>query len=102
MKPHDEVTVDFDWFYRRPFNTLMLKISHVIESIIRWCGIHSGRAAEYLRLHFGDPTLWTKNSSSVRIKNFSFENEDRLVGDIVTAIVTVFAAMLIIAAIVAR
>ena len=102
MKPHDEVTVDFDWFYRRPFNTLMLKISHVIEGIFRWCGIHSGRAAEYLRLHFGDPTLWTKNSSSVRIKNFSFENEDRLVGDIVTAIVTVFAAMLIIAAIVAR
>ena len=102
MKPHDEVTVDFDWFYRRPFNTMMLKISHVIESIFRWCGIHSGRAAEYLRLHFGDPTLWTKNSSSVRIKNFSFENEDRLVGDIVTAIVTVFAAMLIIAAIVAR
>ena len=44
----------------------------------------------------------TRNSSSVRIKNFSFENEDRLVGDIVTAIVTVFAAMLIIAAIVAR
>ncbi len=102
MKPHDEVTVDFDWFYRRPFNTLIQKISQVIEGIFRWCGIHSGRAAEYLRLHFGDPTLWTKNSSSVRIRNFSFENEDRLVGDIVTAIVTVFAAMLIIAAIVAR
>jgi multicomponent Na+:H+ antiporter subunit D len=102
MKPHDEVTVDFDWFYRRPFNTLIQKISHIIEGIFRWCGIHSGRAAEYLRLHFGDPTLWTRNSSSVRIKNFSFENEDRLVGDIVTAIVTVFAAMLIIAAIVAR
>ena len=102
MKPHDEVTVDFDWFYRRPFNTLILKISHIIERIFRWCGIHSGRAAEYLRLHFSDPTLWTRNSRSVRIKNFSFENEDRLVGDIVTAIVTVFAAMLIIAAIVAR
>ena len=102
MKPHDEITVDFDWFYRRPFNTLMLKLSHVIESFFRWCGIHSGRAAEYLRLHFGDPTLWTRNSRSVRIRNLSFENEDRLVGDIVTAIVTVFAAMLIIAAIVAN
>ena len=102
MKPHDEITIDFDWFYRRPFNRLMQKISHIIEGIFRWCGIHSARGAEYLRLHFGDPSLWTRGSRSVRVKNFSFENEDRLVGDIVTAIVTVFAAMLIIAAVVAR
>ena len=99
MKPHEEITVDFDWFYRKPFNTLILWISHVLENIFAWCSLHSARGADYLRAHFGDPTLWTRNSRSVRIRNFSFENENRLVGDIVTAIVTVLVAMLIIAAI---
>ena len=99
MKPHEEITVDFDWFYRKPFNTLIQWISHVLERIFAWCSVHSARGAEYLRLHFGDPTLWTKSSRSVRIRNFSFENENRLVGDIVTAIVSVLVAMLIIAAI---
>jgi multicomponent Na+:H+ antiporter subunit D len=99
MKPHEEISVDFDWFYRKPFNTLILWISHVLENIFAWCSLHSARGADYLRAHFGDPTLWTRNSRSVRIRNFSFENENRLVGDIVTAIVTVLVAMLIIAAI---
>lgn len=102
MKPHEEITVDFDWFYRRPFNTLIMKLSHIIESFFRWCGLKSGRGADYLRTHFGDPTLWTRSSKSVRIRNFSFENENRLVGDIVTAIVVVLVAMLIISAMVVR
>ena len=100
MKPHDEITVDFDWFYRKPFNSLILRISHITDNIFSWFGTHSGRGADYLRTHFGDPTLWTKRSRSARIRNFSFDNENRLVGDIVTAIVSVFVAMLIIAAIV--
>lgn len=99
MKPHDEVTVDFDWFYRKPFNSLILWMSHILDNIFSWCAIHSSRGAEYLRAHFGDPTLWTRQSRSVRIRNFSFDNENRLVGDIVTAIISVFVAMLIIAAI---
>jgi multicomponent Na+:H+ antiporter subunit D len=98
MKPHDEITIDFDWFYRKPFNNLMLWISRVCESIFKWFAIRSGRTADYLRLHFGDPTLWTQNSRSVRIRNFSFDNENRLVGDIVTAIISVFVVMLMIAA----
>lgn len=102
MKPHDEVTIDFDWFYRKPFNTLIMWIAKVVESIFRWFGVHSARFTEYMREHLGDPTLWTRNSRSVRIRNFSFENENRLVGDIVTAIVVVLVAMLIIAAIVIR
>lgn len=100
MMPHDEITIDFDWFYRKPFNSLILWISKGLDSIFRWFSARSAKGADYLRLHFGDPTLWTQNSSSVRIRNFSFDNENRLVGDIVTAIISVFVAMLIIAAIV--
>ena len=102
MKPHDEITLDFDWFYRKPFNSLILWISKVTENIFKWFDHRSTVIANYLRLHFGDPTLWTANSRSVRIRNFSFENEDRLIGDIVTIIVTIFVAMLIISAIVIR
>ncbi len=102
MKPHDEITIDFDWFYRKPLNSLILWLARVIESAFKWCEIHSSRMADYLRLHFGDPSLWTKNSRSVRVRNFSFENENRLVGDVITVIVTVLVAMFIIAAIVVR
>ncbi len=102
MKPHEEITIDFDWFYRRPFNALIQWISKVLEAAFRWCSVHSARGAEYLREHFGDPTLWTKNSHSVKVRNFSFENENRLVGDIITTIITVFVLMLIITAIVFR
>ena len=102
MKPHEEITIDFDWFYRKPFNALVNMTAAVLESIFRWCSVHSARGAEYMREHLGDPTLWTKNSRSIKIRNFSFENENRLIGDIITVIVTVFVAMLIIIAIVFR
>ena len=102
MKPHDEITVDFDWFYRKPFNSLIQNTAKVIESIFKWFEKHSARFADYLRRHFGDPTLWTSQSRSIRIRDFSFDNEDRLVGDIITAIAAVLAAMFIIAAIVIR
>ena len=102
MKPHDEITLDFDWLYRKPFNSLMLLAARVIEDIFKWCDVHSSKLAGYLRMHLGDPTLWTRQSSSVRIRNFSFENENRLVGDIITAIVIVFVVMIIISAIVIR
>ena len=102
MKPHDEITLDFDWFYRKPFNTLINSIAKLLESIFSWFDVHGARAANYLRLHFGDPTLWTSQSRSVRIRDFSFDNEDRLVGDIINAIVAVFVMLLIITAILIR
>ena len=98
MKPHDEVTIDFDWFYRKPLNALILFVSGLLYDFFAWCDVHASRLAGYLRTHFGDPYLWTRQSSSVRIRKFSFENESRLVGDMVTAILLAFAAMIIFAA----
>ncbi|MBQ6314190.1 MAG: Na+/H+ antiporter subunit D [Mogibacterium sp.] len=102
MKPHDEVTIDFDWFYRKPFNDFMLWLSKLVERIFAWCDRRVSGAAGYLRTHFGDPTLWTASSRSVRIRKFSFENESRLIGDVLSAIVIVFIIMMIGAAVVMR
>ena len=98
MKPHDEITMDFDWFYRVPLNKCILWIAGFLERIMAWCDKHASGMAGYLRTHFGDPYLWTRNSRSVKVRKFSFENESRLIGDIVTAIVFVFIVMLVIAA----
>lgn len=96
MKPHDEITVDFDWFYRIPFNKLMLNLSWIAVGIFEWFDKRVSGTAGYLREHFGNPYLWTENSSKATIRKFSFENESRLIGDIVTAIVIVFTVMLLI------
>ena len=102
MKPHDEITLDFDWFYRVGLNKFMLWLSKAVEGIFAWCDRHAAGAAAYLRKHFGDPKLWTEESSSVKVRNFSFENESRLIGDIMSVIIAVFALMLALAAYVAR
>ncbi len=101
MKPHDEITLDFDWFYRIALNKFVLWLSKIAESIFAWCDRHIAGAAGYLRTHFGDPYLWTENSRSVRIRKFSFENESRLIGDVMTTIVLVFVIMLAAAAYIA-
>ena len=98
MKPHDEITLDFDWFYRVALNRIMLGLSKAVSGLLRWCDRHASGAAAYLRTHFGDPYLWTKGSRSVKLKRFSFENESRLIGDVMTVIVLVFTVMLALAA----
>lgn len=102
MKPHDEITLDFDWFYRKPLNSFIFALSTAVNKFFIWCDGRVSGAAGYLRTHFGDPALWTGNSSSVRIRKFSFDNESRLVGDIVSVIIIAFIAMLVLAAAVIR
>lgn len=98
MKPHDEVTIDFDWFYRKPLNSIVMFVSRVLYSVFAWCDIHAARMAGYLRTHFGDPYKWTQQSASVKVRKLSFENENRLVGDLVSIIVLAYVVMLSIAA----
>ena len=102
MKPHDEITIDFDWFYRKPLNKFIMWFSGIIERFLVWCDRHVSGSAVYLREHFGDPYLRTQQSTSVKVKKFSFENESRLIGDVMTAIILVFVIMICVAAAVAR
>jgi multicomponent Na+:H+ antiporter subunit D len=98
MKPHDEITLDFDWFYRVPLNRTVLWCSKKLEMIFAWFERHVGSGVTYLRLHFGDPYLWTQSSSNVTIKKLSFENENRFIGDVMTVIMVAFTAMMAVAA----
>ena len=102
MKPHDEITLDFDWFYRRPLNSAVFALSSAVNRLSLVFSEKAGRAADYLRVHFGDPSLWTANSSNVKIRKFSFENENRLIGDVISGIVMMLIAMLILAAVIIR
>ena len=102
MKPHDEITLDFDWFYRIVLNKFVLWLSKTAETVFAWFDRHVSGSAAYLREHFGDPRLWTRESSNVKVRKFSFDNESRLIGDVMTVIVLMFTLMLLMAALIAR
>ena len=37
MKPSDEITLDFDWFLRKPFRWLMSGLSDLTDRFFSWC-----------------------------------------------------------------
>jgi len=47
-------------------------------------------------VHLGNPYLWTENSGIRSIKTYSFENEERAVGDIIQVSISTFAVIMII------
>lgn len=97
MKPHDEISIDFDWFYRRPLVKLVHGMSVVLYRIFCWFDRNILFGVQHVGTRLGNPYLWTKNSGSVRIRSMSLENEDHLIGDVIQVIVAVFAVMLIAA-----
>lgn len=96
MAPHDEISVDFDWFYRRPLNSFIQGISKAIYSFMLWCDKHVLCGMQFMGAHLANPYLWTEKSHSFKIKNMSFENEDRLIGDVIQAAVAVLSIMMVI------
>lgn len=99
MKPHDEISIDFDWFYRKPLPRLIDFLAKEVYAFFSWCEKWALGGARYLGSHFGDPYMWTRNSSVVRIRSMSFENEDRLIGDVIEEAVGAMVVMVIIAAV---
>lgn len=96
MAPHDEVSVDFDWFYRRPLNSFIQWLSKTIYSFMLWCDKHVLHGVQFMGAHLANPYLWTEKSHKLKIKNMSFENEDRLIGDVIQAAVAVLSIMMVI------
>lgn len=97
MKPHDEVSLDFDWLYRVVLDKFIEWLSKGIHGIFAFFDKHVLNACQYMGKHLGNPYLWTKSSSNERIRSLSFENEDRLIGNVVILIVATFVIMLCIA-----
>jgi len=100
MKPHDEYSIDFDWIYRKPLSKFMTWLTAKVISFFTYFDGTASRDVGYLRTHFGNPYLWTRDSENVTIRKFSFENEDKRIGDTVAVIVFTFTIMVVAVAII--
>ena len=96
MAPHDEISLDFDYFYRKPLKNFVEGISKAIYKFMQFFDKHILRGMQFMGSHLSNPYLWTENSHSIKIKNMSFENENRLIGDVIEAGVAVLCIMMII------
>lgn len=96
MAPHDEISLDFDYFYRKPLKNFIEGISKAIYKVMQFFDKHILRGMQFMGSHLSNPYLWTENSHSIKIKNMSFENENRLIGDVIEAGALVLCIMMII------
>ena len=96
MKPHDEISMDFDWFYRRPLVKIVEALSKGLYRVFGWVDRHVLHGVQFFGTGLGNPYLWTEKSGNLKIKSMSFENEDRLIGDVIQVIVALFAVMMLI------
>lgn len=100
MRVHDEMSLDFDWFYRVALDKLIEWLSKGIHGIFIYFDKLVLKICQYMGQHLGNPYLWTSKSSNKFIRNLSFENEDRLIGSVVAAIMITFICMIVIAGVV--
>ncbi|MCQ2567725.1 MAG: hypothetical protein MJ127_04930 [Mogibacterium sp.] len=96
MRPHDDLTLDFDWFYRKGLCAAVMWMARMLERIYKWCEIKVLAFARYLVFHFSDPYLWTENSSNIVIRKMSIETEDHLIGDTVSIVMFVMTLIMVI------
>lgn len=96
MKPHDEISMDFDWFYRRPLVKIIEALSKGLYRVFGWFDRHVLHGVQFFGTGLGNPYLWTEKSGNLKNKSMSFENEDRLIGDVIQVIVALFAVMILI------
>ena len=96
MKPHDEISMDFDWFYRRPLVKIVEALAKGLYRVFGWVDRHVLHGVQFFGTGLGNPYLWTEKSGNLKIKSMSFENEDRLIGDVIQVIVALFAVMILI------
>lgn len=98
MKPHDEFTIDFDWFYRKPLKALFNGIASVLFLIGRWFDVNSLKAVHRLSSCIVDPEQITGRSHVAVIRSMSFENEDRRIGTVIgEAVGTVIILWIVLA-----
>ena len=100
MLPHDEISLDFDWFFRRPMFKAVNAISIGLNKSFAWFHDFVISGVRHVSARMSDPYLITENSEKTIIKNFSFENKDKAIGDVLTVIVGIVAIMVVIGAII--
>ena len=97
MLPHDELSLDFDWFFRKPLAKLINCVSLGLNKFTAWADIKSLSFVHFFGDRLGNPYKWTESSRNSAIRNISFENEDRDIGLVIEISVSMFALILMIA-----
>nr|WP_314631168.1 proton-conducting transporter membrane subunit [uncultured Mogibacterium sp.] len=95
--PHDELSLDFDWFFRKPLAKFVNCVSVGLNRFTAWVDSKSLNFVHFLGERLGNPYKWTENSRNSAIRNISFENEDRDIGVVIEISVSMFALILMIA-----
>ena len=96
MKPHDEISIDFDFIVRKPLYKLVEGISKTIHAFMLFCDKYVLQGMQFMGSHLADPYLWTEKSHNIKIRNMSFENEEKLIGDVIQAAVVVTSIIVIL------
>ncbi len=97
MLPHDELSLDFDWFFRKPLAKFVNCVSLGLNRFTAWADGKSLNFVHFFGDRLGNPYKWTENSKNAAIRNMSFENEDRDIGLVIEISVSMFALILMIA-----
>lgn len=77
MAPHDYLTLDFDWFYRKPLEGLIFGFSQGIHGFFAYCEKAANEVTETVKLLLNDPaevlynaTRWDKEEEQLPIGSF--------------------------------
>lgn len=97
MLPHDELSLDFDWFFRKPLAKFVNCVSLGLNRFTAWADRRSLNFVHFFGDRLGNPYKWTENSRNSAIRAISFENEDRDIGVVIEISVSMFALILMIA-----
>lgn len=97
MRPHDEYTLDFDWFYRKLLNPVVKWLSSGLIKIFTCTERAIVGSIVYIGKHINNPYLIIRESRNEKIRNFSFENEDMPIGQAIIAVIIALVIMIIAA-----
>lgn len=100
MKPHDEYTLDFDWFYRKILNSLVKWLSKGLITVFTRTEGLVADGVSYIGKRLSNPYLIISNSSNEKIRQYSFENEDMPIGHAILAIIFALSVMIVAAIII--
>lgn len=96
MLPHDEMSLDFDWFFRKPLAKIVQATSIGLNNLTAFADKKALNLAHFLGARLGNPYIWSKNSKNRFIRSISFENEDHSIGTVIEISVSMFAIILFV------
>ena len=77
MAPHDELSLDFDWFYRKAVPLVLFELSKDVHQVFAVCERIANQGTDFIKRLLNDPgqvlynaTHWHKDEEEMPIGNF--------------------------------